>query len=223
MLRAVSHDLQSPLTAVIAAADTLRSPSMNLTSADRAQLLETITLEAGRLERLVRDLLDLSRLQAGAADPVLELWPVDDLISQALDDLGPAGARVSVSVASDLPAVQVDAGQVHRALANLLENALKFSPPGASVSVRASATRKDVIIRVVDQGPGIANEELERIFEPFYRSDEGSIRGSGLGLAIARGFVEANGGRIWAESRPSQGSSFAIALEAAPVPAAVES
>ena len=102
-------------------------------------------------------------------------------------------------------------------LANLIENALKFSPAGAQVHVRITATRMEAIVRVVDQGPGLAEDELERVFEPFYRRD--TRTGAGLGLAIARGFAAANGGRVWAESRPGQGATFALALPVVEVPA----
>jgi two-component system sensor histidine kinase KdpD len=223
VLQAVSHDFQSPLTAIIAAAEGLRNVRLELDPADREELLQAISTESHRLERLVRDLLDLSRLQAGAAEPTPELWPVDELVGQALEEIGERAEQITVSIPQDLPLVRVDAGQLRRALANLIENALKFTGRNADVVVRANATRKDVIIRVVDHGPGITAAELERIFEPFYRAAErGSIRGSGLGLAISKGFVEANGGRIWAESQPGQGSSFAIALEAVSVAAPVE-
>jgi two-component system sensor histidine kinase KdpD len=222
VLRAVSHDLKSPITAILAAADSLRSGRLELGGEDREALLDAIATESHRLDRLVQDLLDLSRLQAGAAEPMRELWPVEELVAQALDEIGPAADLVSVTIPADLSPVQVDAGQVRRALANLLDNALKFTHPSEGVSVRVNATRREIVIRVVDQGPGILPDELERIFAPFYRASAVSAaRGSGLGLAIAKGFVEANGGRIWAESRPGQGSSFAIAFEAAPVPASV--
>ena len=170
----------------------------------------------------MRDLLDLSRLQAGAAEPVRELWTVDELVAQALHDLGEGSERVRVQVPDDLPPVRVDAAQIRRALANLLENATKFSLPGNPVTVRASSTRRDVVIRVVDTGAGFDPEEQERIFEPFYRASSEGVGGSGLGLAITRGFVEANGGRVWAESQPGQGSAFGIAFEAAELPATVE-
>jgi two-component system sensor histidine kinase KdpD len=222
VLRAVSHDLQSPLTAIIAAAGTLRSPGLELDASEHDGLLETIALEAGRLERFVRDLLDLSRLEAGAAAPLPEVWTVDDLVAQGLDELSVGSERVRTSIPADVPPVWADATQLRRALANLFENALKFSPE--DILVRVNATRKDVVIRVVDQGPGMAEGELERVFEPFYRSEtEPGVRGSGLGLAISKGFVEANDGRIWAESRPGQGSSFAVTLPVAPMPVPVES
>jgi two-component system sensor histidine kinase KdpD len=219
VLRAASHDLRSPLTAIIAATGTLRSPALVLSDEDRDALLETVAVEASRLQWLVRDLLDLSRLEAGAAVPVAELWSVDDLVAQALEEIGQDSARVDVSLPADLPPVRVDAAQLRRALANLLENALKFSGPREPVAVRATATRREVIVRVVDRGPGLSPQEVERVFEAFYRTGEDAPTwGSGLGLAIARGFVEANGGRVWAESREGQGSSFAIALQAVPLP-----
>ena len=179
-------------------------------------LLDSIRLEHTRLKRLVEDLLDLSRLQAGAAEPARELWPAGALVEQALDAL-PRRGDVDVALADDLPVVRVDAVQLQRALVNLLENALRFSPPGETVTVRVNATRKELLIRVVDRGPGVPVSEQERIFTPFHRLD--SAGGAGLGLAIARGFAEANGGRLWVESRTGQGASFALALPAVAVPA----
>lgn len=219
VLQAVSHDLRSPLTAIRAAADGLRSEVLELDEFDRAELVETIHIEAGRLDRLVSNLLDLSRLQADAASPAPELWSVDELVAQALDEVR-GSDRVGVVFAREVPPVRVDATQIQRVLANLLENALRFSPPDARVQVRVTSTRKEVIVRVVDQGVGIAEGELERIFEPFHRAaDEG--RGAGLGLTIARGFAEANAGRVWAESHPGQGASFALALPIVEQPAAI--
>ena len=218
VLRAVSHDFQSPLTAVLAAAETLRNHDLQLTATDREEMLDTILSETHRLEHLVRDLLDLSRLQAGAAEPLPELWTVDELVGQALGELGPGSERIRIDVPDDLPPIRVDASQIRRALANLFENGLKFTSPNDGVTVKANATRRDVVIRVVDTGPGVGPEELDRIFEPFYRAPDSHGPGTGLGLAITRGFVEANGGRVWAESRPGQGAAFAMAFEAAPRP-----
>ncbi len=217
LLRAVSHDLRSPLTGIRTAIGTLRAPELNLSGTDRDDLLETIELESSRLARLVGDLLDLSRLEAGAAAPEAEAWDLMDLVRQTVDTLD---GREQVDVAGETPVVEVDGGQVQRAIANLIENALKFSPPGASVHVRITATRKEAIVRVVDQGPGLDPAELERVFDPFYRHAEDPRSGAGLGLAIARGFVEANEGRVWAESRPGQGATFAVALPVVEVPAA---
>jgi two-component system sensor histidine kinase KdpD len=212
ILRAVSHDLRSPLTAIATAVGALRNTTLRLNPADREELLETIDLEQARLNRLVANLLEMSRLEAGAAAPAVELWTVDELIRQAVADVA-ANGRVLIRGA-DTQLVRVDAAQIERVLANLLENALKFSPAGSPVHVRVTATRAEVIVRVVDQGPGIPEPELERVFEPFYRREGGRV-GAGLGLAIARGFAQANGARLWAESRPDQGATFALALPAA--------
>jgi len=216
VLHAVSHDLRSPLTAIRAAGDGLESSALELDERDRAELLETIRLETSRLDRLVGNLLDLSRLEAGAARPQLELWPVDELISRALEALGADAARVSVRQAGELPPVRIDAAQLERALANVLENALRLSSPTDEVTVTVSASGPEVFVRVDDQGPGLGHDDLERIFEPF----EGRS-GTGLGLAIARGFAEANGSRLWAEPRPGSGASFIFALPAAPRPLTV--
>jgi len=216
LLRAVSHDLRTPLTGIRTAVGALRSPTLHLSDVDRAELLDTIEVDSERLSRLVGDLLDLSRLEAGAAAPELELWSLDDLVREAVDTLG---AREHVEIVGESPLVNVDAAQIRRVLANLVENALKFSPPDTPVLVRIGATRKEAIVRVVDQGPGLPEAELERVFEPFYRRTDDRKSGAGLGLAIARGFAAANGGRVWAESRPEQGATFALALPVVEVPA----
>jgi two-component system sensor histidine kinase KdpD len=218
LLRAVSHDLRSPLTSIRTAVGALRKADLALSAVDRDELLETIDVETSRLTRIVGDLLDLSRLEAGSAAPSPAVWEIDELVRQAVDSLG---ARDRVEIAGEAPLVDVDATQIERVLANLLENALKVSPPGRHVHVRITATRKEAIVRVVDQGPGIGEADLERVFEPFYRRPDDTGTGAGLGLAIARGFAEANGGRVWAESRPGQGASFALALPIVEVPSEV--
>ncbi len=218
LLRAVSHDLRTPLTGIRTSVGALRTPTLTLSADDRAELLETIDVEASRLARIVDDLLDLSRLEVGSAAPEREVWSLDDLVNQAVASLGADGR---VEVQGEAPLVEVDATQIERVLANLLENALKFSPPNASVQVRITCTRKEAVVRVIDQGPGLLPEELERIFDPFYRRAESGKAGAGLGLAIAKGFAEANGGRLWAESRPDQGASFALALPVVEIPAEV--
>jgi two-component system sensor histidine kinase KdpD len=221
VIQAVSHDLRTPLATIEQALDGLESGELALTDADRKELLETIRMEHTRLKRLVENLLDLSRLQAGAAQSVPELWTADELVSQAVEELG-GSERVSVSVRPDLPPLNVDAVQVQRVLVNLLENALRLSPPDEPVFVRVSATRKELLIRVTDRGPGVPVEERERIFEPFHRvAGRRDERGAGLGLAIARGFTEANGGRLWLESRTGQGASFVLALPTVELPAEV--
>jgi two-component system sensor histidine kinase KdpD len=221
IIQAVSHDLRTPLATIETALDGLESRLLDLSPDDRRALLETIRAEQQRLKRVVENLLDLSRLQAEAAPPSLELWTADALIAQALDDVGDAG-RVEVHAPADLPPVRVDALQIERVLANIIGNALKFSPPDEPVHVRVTATRKELIIRVTDHGPGIAPEERERIFQPFHRvAGAPESRGAGLGLAIASGFAQANGGRLWVESHEGQGASFALALPVVDVPVSV--
>ena len=221
VIQAVSHDLRTPLATIEQALDGLESGELALSDEDRVALLETIRSEHGRLKRLVENLLDLSRLQARAAETRPELWTVEELVAQALDEL-PDTDRVVVSAPAELPPVRVDAIQMQRALANVLENALRLSPPGEAVNVRLTATRQDVLIRVTDHGPGVPEAERERIFEPFHRvAGRSDGRGAGLGLAIARGFTEANGGRMWLESREGQGASFVIALPLVELPAPV--
>ena len=215
LLRAVSHDLRTPLTGIRTAIGALRNRSLHLSETDRKELLDTIDVDSDRLARLVADLLDLSRLEADSAAPELELWSLDDLVR---DTVGEMGARDRVDITGESPVVNVDPTQIQRVLFNLLENALKVSPPGEKVLVRITMTRKEAIVRVVDRGPGLPADELERVFEPFYRRG-GDHGGAGLGLAIARGFAAANGGRVWAESRPGQGATFALALPVVEIPA----
>jgi two-component system sensor histidine kinase KdpD len=213
LLRAVSHDLRSPLTAILAAAGALANPELSLDAGDRAGLAEAIRAEASRLDRVVGELLDLSRLEAGAVEPHLELWPVDELVSQALEHVGEGAARVVVELDPDAPPVRADAAQIERALTNLIENGLRYSPAGAPVVVRAEHGSRELRIHVVDRGPGLDVGERATVFEPFRRGARGgrSVRGSGLGLAIARGFVEANGGHLWAQDDPA-GGHFVLAL-----------
>ena len=198
VLRAVSHDLRSPLTAIAAAAGGLENPELDLDESDRAELVRTILSECARLERMVGDLLDLSRLQAGAMSPVRELWSVDELVGAALDELNDEGQTV-VDVPPDLPPVEVDAGQTRRILVNLLENAQRHA--GSARGVRVVATMQgddEVALRVHDDGPGIDAADAEAVFEPFWRGASGGGR-TGLGLAIARGFAVVNEGSLRTE------------------------
>src|SRR5690242_7281428 len=203
LLRSVSHDLRSPLTAILASADALVSPGLALQPEDRLGLAETIRAEAPRLDRVVEQLLDLSRLEAGAAEPHRELWHIDELVGQALAGLGAEATRVRLEIGSETPPVEVDAAQVERVLANLLDNALKYSPSGSFVLLRAEPGATELRVHIVDSGAGLPDEQREALFQPFQRGVAG--HGSGLGLAIARGFVEANGGKLWAQDDPAGG------------------
>lgn len=215
VLRAVSHDLRSPLMAILTSASTLASPDLALDESDRIDLLATVLGEAHRLDRLVGNLLDLSRLEAGAAAPETGMVAIDDLVVEALEDLGVDASRVEVFLPDDPPVVRIDVHQVHRVLANLIDNALKYSPESERVSVRVAESSSEVFVRVSDRGPGVPAEESERIFSAFQRgSGTGRVRGAGLGLAIARGFAELNGGRILVESHEGHGATFVLALPA---------
>jgi two-component system, OmpR family, sensor histidine kinase KdpD len=212
ILRAASHDLRSPLTAIRVAAESLASPSVTLSEEDRARQLDTVRRESARLDRLVANLLDLSRLEAGSTVSRPELVSVEEILGQALADLG-GEDRVRVELAADPPVVHVDPIQVERVLVNLLENALRYSSPDEDVVVVVATEGSEAVIRVVDKGPGIPAGEQDRVFEVFRQiEDADGRRGAGLGLAIARGFAEANGGRVWVDSSPGRGASFALAF-----------
>lgn len=204
ILRSVSHDLRSPLTSIITAGTALGSPRLD--AEDREALAAGVVAEAQRLAHVVDNLLDLSRLEAGTAPPRPDWCAVDEVLHAAADQ---AGATVRFVVDDDLPLLRADAAQLERAFTNLIANAHRHAP-GAPVSVRAREVSGRLIVRIVDQGPGIPAAEQQRIFEPFWRSGDEAGAGSGLGLAIVRGFVEANGGRVWVESLPAQGSSFVV-------------
>ena len=215
VLRAVSHDLRTPVTAIVAAGHALGTGS--LTALERTELSAAVVQEGEQLAALVDKLLDLSRLQAGRADPRRDWVSLEDVVLAARDGLPESAGRVRIAVDPDVPPVRADGAHLERAFANLLENALRYSG-GAPVSVNVRRSGSRVLVRVVDQGPGIAAAERARIFEPFYRipthpatSSEPWV-GSGLGLAIAKGFVEANGGTISVDSLPGQGSSFLVSL-----------
>jgi two-component system sensor histidine kinase KdpD len=216
LLRAVSHDLRSPLTAILASADALASAEITLEPADHQELVAAIRAEATRLDRVVGNLLDFSRLEADAVESHPELWSVDELVARAIE-AAPDGARIVVELDPNAPPVRVDAAQIERVLANLVENALKFSPPGTPVVVRAEHGATELRIHVVDRGPGVSAADRDAIFQPFRR---GGGVGSGLGLAIARGFAEANGGRLWTQEDPT-GGHFVLALATEPEPAVI--
>ena len=219
LLRAVSHDLRSPLTAVVAAGHALGASS--LTEQERTELSAAVVEEGTRLAELVDKLLDLSKLQAGSAPPQSDWVSIEDLVTAAGEGLRGEPAQVRLTIDPGVPEVRADAAQLERAFANLLENAHRYSG-GLPVSVHARRAGAQVVISVVDQGPGIAPADRERIFEPFYRGASPTAErwtGSGLGLAIARGFIEANGGTISVQSLPGQGTSFVVSLPVSERPA----
>lgn len=213
LLRSVSHDLRTPLTSMIAAGAALGSPT--LTEAERGELSEAVVTEGDRLSRLVENLLDISRLEGGEAEPSREAVDLAEVLEAARDSLGADRDLVRLALDDDLPSLSADAAQLERAFANLLENGVRHGGR-RPVQARCRLVSSRLVVRVVDQGPGIPEQEWERIFEPFYRAGNGAAKsaGSGLGLAIAKGFVEANGGEISVESMPGQGSSFVVSFPA---------
>ncbi|HET7429789.1 MAG TPA: ATP-binding protein [Gaiellales bacterium] len=217
LLRAVSHDLRSPLMAISTAAGGLRYAGLD--DEDR-ELLETITEQTGRMNRMVENLLDLSKLQAGAVSTRADWIDLRELVEASADELArrmPDAGAVELEFDGELPLVRGDAPQLQRVLVNLLENARKFSPKDQAVRVTVRRRGGRVDLSVADRGPGVAAEEADRIFEPFYRSPERrGVPGSGLGLAIARGLAEANTGTLAVEPREGGGSIFTLTL---PVPA----
>jgi two-component system sensor histidine kinase KdpD len=211
LLRSVSHDLRTPLTSIIAAGAALDSPSA--TPAERHELSEAVVEEGHRLSRLVENLLDVSRLESGKAEPHREPVELPGLLEAARHSIGAGGEVVKLALDQDLPPLRADPTQLERAFANLLDNAVVHGE-GQPVLVRSRLVGRRLVVRVVDRGPGIPANDRERIFEPFYRAGNGAGSGSGLGLAIARGFIEANGGEVEVESLPGQGSSFVVSFEA---------
>ncbi|SOD61666.1 two-component system, OmpR family, sensor histidine kinase KdpD [Streptomyces zhaozhouensis] len=215
LLAAVSHDLRTPLAAIKASVSSLRAPDVDWPEEDRAELLASVEDGADRLNQLVGNLLDASRLQTDTVRPVVRATDLDEVVPVALAQV-PAG-RVTTHIPESLPIVPLDAGLLERALANLVENAVKYSPPDRPVLVSASSLPGWVELRVADRGPGVPDEAKERIFEPFQRHGDAPRGGGvGLGLAVARGFVEAMGGTLAAEDTPGGGLTMVLRLATAP-------
>ncbi|HEX4811739.1 MAG TPA: sensor histidine kinase KdpD [Nonomuraea sp.] len=217
LLAAVSHDLRTPLAAAKAAVESLRGHDVEWTAEDREELLATAGESLARLNRLVENLLDMSRLQAGVLGVALQPVAPDEIVPRAVDDLGPLRDRVDADVPADVPEVRADPALLERVLVNLMSNAVRHSPPGRSVLVTASRHGDQVEIRVADRGPGIPRESYEQVFLPFQRlGDRGNGTGVGLGLALSRGLTEAMGGTLTAEDTPGGGLTMTVSLPVAP-------
>lgn len=213
LLNSISHNLRTPLATVTGALQSLRQDSSVLDEPTRQELLMNAEEQAVRLNRLVGNLLDMSRLEAGAVRVKREPCDILDVIEAAIEQLGETARRRRIQL--DLPPhqllVPLDFALISQVLVNLLDNALKYAPPDQPIEVRVEDAGANLEIAVLDRGPGIAEKELEFVFERFHRGG-GQAGGSGLGLSICRGFVEAHGGRIWAERRIPTGTivSFTI-------------
>jgi two-component system, OmpR family, sensor histidine kinase KdpD len=216
LLAAVSHDLRSPLASAKAAITSLRSTEVNFDPQDRAELLATADESLDRLTRLVANLLDMSRLQAGVLGVSLRPVGIEEAAPHALDELGEAAHDVRMRIPDDLPAVSADPGLLERVLVNLIGNALRFSPPDAPPLLTASEHGGRVELRVVDHGPGIPESDWDDIFLPFQRQgDRDNTSGVGLGLALSRGLAEAMGGTLSPELTPGGGLTMVVSLDQA--------
>jgi len=210
LLAAVSHDLRTPLASIKASASSLRQTDVEWSAADQADLVANIDDNADRLDALIGNLLDMSRLHTGSLQPFLRPTAIDEVAPVALRGLDPS-AKLAMAVPDGLPLVRADPGLLERVLANLFSNALRHSPPSQPPVLRARQLHDRVLLEVVDHGPGVPDEQKERIFEPFQRLD-GQHGGVGLGLAVAKGFAEAMGGTIAAADTPYGGLTIKMTL-----------
>jgi two-component system, OmpR family, sensor histidine kinase KdpD len=218
LLRAVTHNLRTPLASIKASVSGLRQPDATFPDEDRAELLAEIEEEADRLDRLVTNLLDASRLEAGGLTVSRHPQDLAELVGAAVERIQSrlAGRQVQVHIPEELPPVACDYAQIDQVVTNLLENALLHTPPGTPVVARAERDNGVVRVEVVDRGPGIPAADRERLFHPFERG-RSRAPGTGLGLTIARGFVEAHGGQLWLEEGPEAGARFVFTLPLASV------
>jgi two-component system sensor histidine kinase KdpD len=216
LLAAVSHDLRSPLASVKAAVTALRSTDVPWSADEQGELLATADESLDRLTRLVDNLLDMSRLQAGALAVHPRRVGLDDVLPHVLDELGSAGRDIDLRIPADLPEIRADPGLLERIVANLTANAARHSPPGTRPMLSASALGDRVELRVVDRGPGVPESEWDTIFVPFQRlGDRDNTTGVGLGLALSRGLAHAMGGTLTPENTPGGGLTMVLSLPTA--------
>jgi two-component system sensor histidine kinase KdpD len=219
ILHAVSHDLRSPLTSIRTAAAGLRE--QGTTADDRIALIDAIEAESDRLTRLIGNLLDLSRIEAGAVHPRTDWCDLLEVISTAISNTRDdhTQRRIQIELNGELPLVRADASQLERVFSNLIENALRFSPNDQPVHISGGVGAGKVTVRVVDGGPGVPVSQRNAIFKPFHTGDQ--REGAGLGLAICKGFVEANGGELRLQADSPDGTAFAVSFPLVEQPATV--
>jgi two-component system, OmpR family, sensor histidine kinase KdpD len=212
LLTSISHDLRTPLASIIGAITSLRTYGDRYEIEDRDELMATVQDEAERLNRFVGNLLDMTRLESGALEPKREFTDLSEIVGTALDRTSKImnAHRIEVALAPDLPMLKLDAVLMEQVLVNLLDNAAKYAPSGTLIALAARLAEDELVIEVVDEGPGIPADALERVFDKFYRVRQGDRQraGTGLGLAICRGFVEALGGRINANNRTDRAGAI---------------
>lgn len=216
LLSSVSHDLRTPLTSIKAAASSLLQDDVQWSDEERRGFSQAIEHEADHLNRLVENLLDISRIEGGALKPEKEWYLFDELLHDVLGRMQPLlqGRAVTTDLPTDLPPVELDYLMIDQVLTNLLENALRYTPAESPIEVTAAASATELLVSVADRGPGIPRSDLEQIFDKFYRVMDRAraISGTGVGLAVCRGLIEAHGGRIWAENRRDGGAAFRFTL-----------
>jgi two-component system sensor histidine kinase KdpD len=208
----VSHDLRSPLASIKASASSLLQDDVEWSDDARAEFARTIDEEADRLDRLVANLLDMSRIEAGAVPTTTRPVGLEEVVASALDSLSVPTDGIVVDVADDLPTALADAGLLERVVANVVGNALQHRPPGTTVAVQAAIDRDRAVLRIADRGPGVAPDERDRMFDPFQRLGDSGAEGVGLGLAVARGFMEAMDGELAVEDTPGGGLTVILDL-----------
>ncbi len=222
LLTSVSHDLRTPLATITGAATTMLESGTRLNSSTQQDLLESIREEADRLNRLVQNLLEMTRLESGSLKLRRDWHPLEEVVGAALRRLAASlgTRRISVSIPPDLPVVAIDDVLIEQVFVNLLDNAVKYTPPNSALRILATAMDQNVTVEVADHGPGLPKGQEHRVFEKFYRVASGGQRGAGLGLAICRGIIEAHGGHIWAHNLPEGGVAFLFTLPLSETPPA---
>src|SRR5712672_1298731 len=222
LLTSISHDLKTPLASVLGAASTMRDLAGGLTDSEKRDLLATVIDESERLNRFIANLLDMTKLESGAIVPNTARHDIGEIVGSALRRATKilAHHKVSLELAAELPMLELDAVLFEQALFNLLDNAAKYAPADTTISIRGLRDRDSILLQIIDEGAGIPPEELESVFDKFYRVQKGDhVRpGTGLGLAISRGFVEAMKGTISAANRSDR--SGAVLTVRLPIPAA---
>jgi two-component system, OmpR family, sensor histidine kinase KdpD len=218
LLTSVSHDLRTPLAAITGAATTMLQAGARLDERTRRDLLESIREETERLNRLVQNLLEMTRLESGALTLRREWHPIEEVIGAALGRFGDRPVRLTIP--RDLPLVPIDDVLIEQVVINLVDNAVKYTPTASPIRILATAHEDTVTVEVADHGPGLPKGDEERVFEKFYRGADATRQGTGLGLAICRGIVHAHGGRIWAQNLPEGGVAVLFTLPLAGTPPA---